>query len=396
MAGGWLRQVLVVVEVAAAVVLLIGAGLMIRSVFRIREVKPGLQPQNLLTAKLTLPREKYRDAEAANHFYEQVLERVKHVPGVASAGLVSHLPIEERGYNGNISVEGKTYPPNESPLVEYRVVSEDYFQTANIPLLRGRLLSKQEGDDKRVVVVINDAMARQIWPGEDPVGKGIGDDGDTKATVIGVVGDVKNYGLLRQAVPEMYVLYTLPKLWPDMRWNLRLMVRSTLDSSAVAAAVRREVQAVDPGQSVYDLRTMTVVIENTVRDKSLNTTLLSVFAGVSLLLAVIGVYGVMSYTVAQHTREIGIRMALGAQPAAILKLIVGRGLVLVSVGIVIGVLASFGLTRFMEKMLFGVTPTDPLTFAAIVMLLGLTALLACLIPAQRAMRVDPIVVLRYQ
>ena len=392
--GGWLRQLLVVIEVAAAVVLLIGAGLMIRSVLRIREVEPGLKAQNLLTAKLSLPRDKYKDAESAIRFHQQVLERVSNLPGVESAGLISHLPIEERGYNGNITVEGKTYPPNESPLVEYRVVNDDYFQTAGIPLLRGRVFNLQEGDDKHPVVVINDAMAKHVWPGEDPIGKRVGDD--TKATVIGVVADVKNYGLLQKPAPEMYASYTLKTFWPDMRWNLRLLVRSTPDNSSIAAAVRREVQTVDPGQPIYAVQTMNLVIENTVRDKSLNTTLLSVFAGVSLLLAVIGVYGVMSYTVAQHTREIGIRMALGAQPGAILKLIVGRGLVLVSVGVVAGVLASFGLTRFIEHMLFGVTPTDPLTFAMIVVLLGLVALLACLIPAQRAMRVDPIVVLRSQ
>jgi predicted permease len=394
MVGGWLRQLLVVIEVAAAVVLLIGAGLMIRSVLRIRAVQPGLTPQNQLTAKLSLPRDKYKDAESAIRFHQQVLERISNLPGVQSVGLISHLPIEERGYNGNVSVEGKSYPPNESPLVEYRVVSDNYFQTAGIPLLRGHVFNKQEGDDKQPVVVINEAMAKQIWPGEDPIGKRVGDE--TPATVIGVVGNVRNYGLLSQPAPEMYAPYTLKNLWPDMRWNLRLLVRSTIDSSSIAAAVRREVQAVDPGQPIYAVQTMNLVIENTVRDKSLNTTLLSVFAGVSLLLALIGVYGVMSYTVAQHTREIGIRMALGAQPGAILKLILGRGLVLVSVGVVVGMLASFGLTRFIEHMLFGVTPTDPLTFVMIVFLLGLVALLACLIPAQRAMRVDPIVVLRAQ
>ena len=261
-------------------------------------------------------------------------------------------------------------------------------------MLRGRYFSKQEGDDAQPVVVINDAMAKQVWPDEDPLGKRVGDE--AKATVIGVVGDVKNYGLLRKPFPEMYAPYTQKNVWPDMRWNMRLLVRSTLDDSNIAAAVRREVQAVDPAQPIYAVQTMNLVLENTVRDKSLNTTLLTVFAGVSLLLAVIGVYGVMSYTVAQHTREIGIRMALGAQRGTILKLVVGRGLVLVSVGAVIGVLASFGLTRFIENMLFGVTPTDPLTFFAILLLLGLVALVACLIPAQRAMRVDPIVVLRHQ
>jgi predicted permease len=392
--GGWLRPVLVVVEVAAAVVLLIGAGLMIRSILRIREVEPGLRAQNLLTAKVSLPREKYKDAEAAIRFYQQVLERVSNLPGVESAGLTSHLPIEERGYNGNISVEGKTYPPNEGPLVEFRAVNENYFEASGIPLLRGRVFSKAEHDDTQPVVVINDAMAKQIWPGEDPIGKRIFDD--TKATVIGVVGNVKNYGLLQQPVPEMYAPYTVKDFWPDMRWNMRLLVRSTLDNTSIASAVRREVQSVDPAQPIYAVQAMNLVIENTVRDKSLNTTLLTVFAGVSLLLALIGVYGVMSYTVAQHTREIGIRMALGAQPSTILKLVVGRGLVLVSIGAMIGVLASFGLTRFIENMLFGVTPTDPLTFVAIVVLLGLVALFACLVPAQRAMRVDPIVVLRHQ
>jgi len=391
--GGWLRPTLVVVEIAAAVVLLIGAGLMIRSVMRIREVEPGLQAQNLLTAKISLPREKYKDAESAIRFYQQVLERVGHLPGVQSVGLISHLPIEEMGYNDNVTVEGKTYPPNEGPLVEYRVANDDYFQAANIPLLRGRVFSKQDGDHTQPVVVINETMAKQIWPGEDPLGKRVGDT--NKVTVIGVVGDVKNYGLLHKPVAEMYAPYTLAKIWPEMRWNMRLLVRSTLDDT-IAAAVRREVQVVDPGQPLYAVQSMNVVIENTVKDKSLNTTLLTVFAGVSLLLAVIGVYGVMSYTVAQHTREIGIRMALGAQSRSILKLVVGRGLVLVTAGIVIGVLASFGLTRFIENMLFGVTPTDPLTFVMIVALLGFVALLACLIPAQRAMRVDPIVVLRHQ
>src|ERR1051325_11663732 len=247
--GGWLRQLLVVIEVAAAVVLLIGAGLMIRSVLRIREVQPGLQPQNLLTAKVTLPNDKYKDAESAIRFHQQVLERVSKLPGVESAALISHLPIEERGFNGNISVEGKTYPPNESPLVEYRVVNDEYFQTAGIPLLRGRIFDKQEGDDKQPVVVINDTMAEQIWPGEDPLGKRVGDE--HPATVVGIVGDVKNYGLLSKPVPEMYAPYTLKSFWPDMRWNLRLLVRSTIDSSSIAAAVRREVQAVDPAQPIY-------------------------------------------------------------------------------------------------------------------------------------------------
>ncbi|HZJ42511.1 MAG TPA: ABC transporter permease [Pyrinomonadaceae bacterium] len=394
LAAGWLRQALVVVEIAAAFVLLIGAGLMIRSVMYMKQVEPGFKAQNLLTAKLSLPREKYADAESTIRFYNQLLTRVEALPGVEAAAVISHLPVEEQGFNGNVTVEGKTYPPNESPLVEYRMVSRDYLKAANIPLLRGRFFTDQDRADSPPVVVINDSMAKKVWPGEDPIGKRVGDE--VKATVIGVVGDVKNYGLLRKPVAEMYAPYTMKDFWPDMLWNMRIMVRANADDTNLAAAVRREVQSVDPAQPLYAVQSMTVVLENTVKDKSLNMTLLVVFAGLSLLLAVIGVYGVMSYSVAQHTREIGIRMALGARPSSILKLILGRGMFLIVIGVAIGLLASFGLTRFISTMLFGVTPTDPLTFVVIVLLLALVALLACLVPAQRAMRVNPIVVLRYE
>jgi putative ABC transport system permease protein len=393
--GGWLRQFLVVVEVAAAVVLLIGAGLMIRSLLQMRHVEPGLKTQNLLTAKISLPSERYRDADAAIRFYQQVIDRVSNVPGVESVGLTSHLPIEEQGYNGNVPVEGKTYPPNEEPLVEFRAVNLDYFQTTNIPLLRGRIFSKQDHDETQPVVVINQAMAKLIWPNEDPIGKRVGDEKE-RATVIGVVGDVKNYGILQKSVAEMYAPYTMKTFWPNMRWNMRLLVRSTVNEDSLTPAIRREVQAVDPAQPIYAVQSMSLVIENTVKDKSANTTLLTVFAGLSLLLAVIGVYGVMSYTVVQNTREIGIRIALGARPGAILQLILGRGLFLVGLGVAIGIAAAFALTRFMESMLFGITATDPVTFAMIVVLLAGVALFACLLPALRAMRVDPIVVLRYQ
>lgn len=394
LAGGWLRQFLVVIEIAAAFVLLIGAGLMIRSVVQMRRVAPGFQAQNLLTAKISLPREKYADSDATIRFYDQLLTRIQSLPGIEGAAVISHLPVEEQGFNGNISIEGKTYPPNESPQVEFRLISPDYFHTANIPLLRGRYFTSQDRASAAPVVIINDSMAKQIWPGEDPIGKHVADD--IKATVIGVVGDVKNYGLLKKPVSEMYAPYAMKDFWPDMRWNMRLLVRSSADENQLATAVRREVQSVDPGQPLYAVQWMTVTLENTVRDKSLNMTLLAVFAGISLLLAVIGVYGVMSYSVAQHRREIGIRMALGARPREILKLVVERGLFLIGLGVGAGLIASFGLTRFISSMLFGITPTDPLTFIIIVVVLSLVALLACLIPARRAMKVNPIIVLRYE
>jgi putative ABC transport system permease protein len=392
--GTWLRQSLVVAEVASAFVLLIGAGLLIRSFARLQEVQPGFDPNNVLSAKMSLPRDKYPNVESAIRFHEQAVQRISQVPGVDAVGLVSHLPVEEQGYNGNISVEGKTYPKNESPLVEFRVVSPDFFRAAGIPLLKGRLLNDHDAIESAPVVVINNAMAQQIWPGEDPLGKRILED--PKATVVGVVGDVKNYGLTRQTAGEMYIPYKLKDAWPDMLWNMRLVVRSRVDDASLAAALRREIQTIDPSQPLYAVQPMHLVLQNTVSDRKLNMTLLLVFAVIALLLAIIGVYGVMSYTVAQNTREIGIRVALGARPATILKLVLGRGIILIGIGVVIGVIAALGLTRFLGAMLFGVTPTDPVTFVLIGLVLTAIGLAACLIPARRAMKVDPLIALRYE
>jgi predicted permease len=393
MGGGWMRSALVVTEVAAAFVLLIGAGLLVNSFARLVSVNHGVNPENLLTARLSLPQEKYPDGDSRRRFHEQVLARVAGLPGVEAAGLTSHLSIEQFGTNGNVPVEGKTYPPNQEPLVEMRAVSPDYFRAMGVRLVSGRLLDGRDTADAPPVVLINEAMARTVWPGEDPVGRRVFGRPDW-VTVVGVVSDVKNLGLTRPAAPELYWNYT--QAGDSMLRNVTLAVRSRLDAASLTSAVRREVQSVDPGQPVFNVQTMQAVIDSTVSDRRLMMTLIAVLAALSLVLAVVGIYGVMSYTVTQHTREIGIRMALGAQRRDIYRLVVGRGLALTFVGLLVGLAASFGLTRFLESLLFEVRATDPLTFAGVAALLLAIALLACLLPARRATRVDPMIALRYE
>ncbi|HEY9284266.1 MAG TPA: ABC transporter permease [Pyrinomonadaceae bacterium] len=393
MGGGWVRSALVVTEVAAAFVLLIGAGLLINSFARLVSVSHGVDPENVLTARLSLPQEKYPDADSRRRFHEQVLARVSAIPGVEAAGLTSHLSIEQYGTNGNVPVEGRTYPPNQEPIIEMRTVSPDYFRAMGVRLLRGRTFDHSDTPDAPPGIVINDAMARALWPGEDPIGKRVFGR-PAWVPVIGVVSDVRNRGLTRPSAPELYWDYR--QGGGSMLGNVTLAVRSRLDPATLTAAARREVRAVDPGQPVFNVQTMQAVIDSTVSDRRLMMTLIGVLAAISLALAVVGIYGVMSYTVAQHTREIGIRVALGAQRADIYRLIVGKGLVLTAVGLALGLAASFGLTRFLESLLFEVKATDPLTFAGVALLLTSVALLACLFPARRATKVDPMVALRYE
>jgi len=393
--GAWTRNALVVAEIAAAFVLLIGAGLLIKSYARLLSVDPGVRPENVLTAKLSLAQERYPDGEAMRRFHERLLERVAAEPGVEAAGLASHLPVEEYGTNGYVRVEGKTYPPNGEPLVEVRVVSPDYFRAMGVRLVRGRTFDVRDTKDAPVGVVVNETMARTVWPGEDPVGKRVWGRPvvDDWVPVVGVVADVKNVGLTLPTVPEFYFNYT--RGGEGLR-DMTLAVRSRLEPGVLAAAVRREVQAVDPGQPAYNVRTMRAVLDGSVEGRRLNMSLLGVLAALSLVLAVIGIYGVMSYNVARHTREIGIRMALGAQTTHIHRLIIGRGAALALAGVAVGLGLALALTRLMTGLLFGVSATDPATYVAIAAVLFAAALVACYVPARRAVRVDPLVALRYE
>ncbi|HKY04372.1 MAG TPA: ABC transporter permease [Blastocatellia bacterium] len=389
------RSLLVVGQTASALVLLIGAGLLIKSFMQLQRVDSGLRPENTLTMRITLPASKYNTGQSVSGFYDQLLPRVSGLPGVVSAGVITLLPVQQYGTNGSIIIEGQgPYPPGQAPLAEFRVTSSDYFATFKIPLVAGRFYNAQDQPNTEPVILINQTLARRYMEGEDPIGKRIRIGGQSR-TVIGMVGDVKQSGLTGPARPEIYVPYT-QGLSPDWMRDMTLVVRATSDPTLLTNAVRDEVLGVDPAQPIYNVKTMEQVISDSFSYQRLNTLLLSIFAGVALLLAVIGIYSVMSYTVTQNTREIGLRMALGAQQKDVLKLIVGQGLMLTLIGVGVGLAASFALTHLMASLLFGVTATDPLTFAAVSLLLIIVAVLACFIPARRATRVDPMVALRYE
>ena len=392
----WIRSLLVIGEIAAALVLLVGASLLIKSFARLQQTESGLNAENVLTAGLTLSEAKYGTPQAIAQFHKQMLERVSALPGVQSAGIISKLPLQEWGYNGSIQIEGQAPPlaGTRKSFVEFRAVSPEYFVTLGIPLMAGRLLDSRDQETTAPAIVVNQTLAKQYVPGQDAVGKFV-ILGDSKYQIAGVVGDVRQSGLTQSARAEIYWPYTQ---CPDtgLSGSVVLAVRAAGNPASLTGSIRNAVLSVDPGQPIHNVKTMEQVIADSVSDRRLNTLLLGLFAAIALTLALIGVYSVMSYLVAQNTREIGIRIALGAQMRDVLRLVVGQGMVLVVIGVAIGIALSFGLTRLMESLLYGVTATDPLTFAVSPLIIAAVALLACLIPALRATKVDPMVALRYE
>jgi putative ABC transport system permease protein len=389
----WLRGSLVVVEVSSALVLLIGAGLLINSFMRLQEVNSGLQPENVLTCKITLPLAKYPTSDSMANFYRQVFDRVSSSPGVQAVGATNLLPIQQTGTNGEITIEGK--PPDPSghgPLVEYRFATPDYFRALGIPLITGRFFTEQDQQNTEPVLIVNQTFARLLLPDEDPLGKRVLNFGPNGATIIGVVGDVRQSGLTNAIRPELFMPYT-QGIWAR---TMSVVVRGASDPVKLTALVRGVVQEVDPNQPIYGVQTMEDVISGSMSSQHLNMVLFGIFAAMALILALIGIYSVMSYTVTQSTREIGIRMALGAQARDVLKLIVWHGLALTLIGILLGVAAAFALTRLMSSFLYGVTATDPLTFVAVPAILILVAVISCYVPARRATKVDPMIALRYE
>jgi len=392
--GNWLRSLLAVAEVAAALMLLVGAGLLIRSFMRLQQVDTGLRPENVLTMKITLPEAKYKTKEPAVAFYDQVLERVNALPGVETAGLINILPIQQFGWNGHARVEG--IPQSDPPvLVEFRSASTDYFRTLGIPLIAGNLFNTRNKETGAPVVVVNQTFVRQLLAGQDPIGRRInmGSNEENWMTITGVVADVRQSGLVRPTRPEIFIPYTQRN---SETQSMSLVVRSKAEPTALANSIRREVLAVDPNQPIYDVQTMETVIGKSVSNQRLNMLLMGIFAALAMTLALVGIYSVMSYMVTQHTREIGIRIALGAQTLDILKLVLGQGLLLTFIGVGLGLLGAFGLTRLMASLLYEVKSTDPVTFLAVSLLLVAVALLACYLPARRASKVDPMVALRYE
>ena len=394
--GHGLRRLLVVAELALSVMLLIGAGLLIRSFGQLQRVSPGFNAENVLTLELTMSGRKYGDADAVLQTYKELWERLSRLPGVTAAGGVTALPLSRMMAWGPITVEGRAAPEGEKFInADIRVVGGDYFRAMRIPLLKGRLFTEQDTRTSPRVVLIDEHMASQLWPGEDPVGKRIRTGGfdvtpDTPwMTIIGVVGRVKQDAL--DADPRM-AYYRYQGQTPSRAMNV--VVRAGADPSGLAGAVTQQVRALDPDLPVYKMRTMGDRVEESLAERRFSMLLLTAFAAIALGLAVTGVYGVMAYLVSQSTRELGIRLALGAAPRDLLMLVVRQGLVVALAGTALGLAGAMLLTRFMQALLFGVRPSDPLTFAVIAAALAAVAVAASYVPARRAARIDPIVSLR--
>ena len=390
------RGALVLAQIAIALVLLIGSGLMVRSLLRLQAVNPGFDAQGLLTARLLLPNSKYGEDQKRVAFFHQLIARVAALPGVRAAGAIDALPFGSTlGSATGFSVVGRPDPlPAERPTVDVRVVDQNYFAAMSIPLLKGRLFTEREATEESHVVVINEAMARLNFPGEDPIGKRVVinmKDENLPNEIIGVVGDVKHTGL--DVEPRAMTYWPHPEL---ARSGMTLVVRADGDPLGLTAAVRREVQAMDADQPIADVRTMAQLLADAVARARFSALLLAIFAAVALVLAGVGIYGVMAYAVAQRTHEIGVRRALGAQTGDVLRLVLRQGMTLALAGVGVGLVAALALTRVLASLLYGVSATDPLTFVGLAALLATVALLACLIPARRAAKVDPMVALRYE
>jgi putative ABC transport system permease protein len=395
--GKRLRGLLVTAEVAVSLVLLIGAGLLINSFLRLRNIDPGFQASNLLTMKIELPQPKYEEFEKRTAFYTALVQRVQSLAGVRSAAVTTNLPLYRQGNSISVRIEGQPQPaPGQELIVVTRIISPGYFDTMGIPLLSGRQLTDQDTENTPNAVVISETMANRVWPGENAVGKRLAvgrvrSDADW-IQVAGVVKDVRQFELNAAPRPQMYLSYRQAGFFAAED----LVVRTEVEPASLAATVRNAVWEIDKDQPVSNIRTMEEILAESIARQRFTMLLLGVFAGVALLLAAVGIYGVMSYSVAQQTHEIGIRMALGASAGAVLKMAVGYGLKLVIAGVVIGLIAAFALTRLMATLLFGVTPTDPATFAVISLLLVVVAGVASYVPARRATKVDPLVALRYE
>ncbi|HXO20335.1 MAG TPA: ABC transporter permease [Thermoanaerobaculia bacterium] len=385
------RGVLVIAELALSLVLLIGAGLMIRSFAQLSEVDPGFRPAGLLTARVNLPDAKYGDDRKSIAFFDDLLSRLAALPGAKSAAAVAPLPLSGNQISLAVLPVGRPARPGEKRSANWRTVSAGYFRTMGIPLLRGRAFDRRDGPSARAMIV-NQTMARREWPGEDPLGKRVTIGwNDITCEVVGVVGDVRHQRLDVDAGAEMYTAY------PETPYSrMDLVVRAAGDPRRLAGALRAAVRQVDPDQAVYSLRPMTELMSQSKARARFGLVLLGAFAGLALALAAVGIYGVMAYTVVQRTHEIGIRMALGAGRVRVLRLVVRDGAALALAGLALGTAGALAVTRFLSSLLFAVSTRDPLTFAAVPAILGGVALLASYLPARRATRVDPLVALRHE
>ena len=390
-----LRNTLVIAEVALALVLLIGAGLLMRSFVKLQQADPGFKPDGVLTMSTSLPFARYSSPEKTVAFYQRLIDQVSALPGVQSVGAGSDLPWTGYDENSSFNIEGKTFPENQEPSGRYHFVTPDYFRSIGVPLLEGRWFDSHDTRQSPQVILVNQSLARRYWPDEDAVGRRITFNDQPKEsdwmTVAGVIGDVKDSPNSAEAEPAFY--------WPHTQQPYRdlfFAIRTSGDPVALTEAVRSEVRALDKDLPVSEIKPLDAIAEAGLARQRFTLLMVSLFAGIALALAAIGIYGVMSYLVAQRTHEMGIRLALGARQGSVMKLMLGQGMVLAGTGVATGLAASFALTRLMASLLYGVSTTDPMTFLFIAVLLGGVALVACYIPARRASTVDPIVALRYE
>ena len=385
------RSLLVVFESALAVVLLIGAGLLIRSFIALQNTNPGFDANNVLTMRFDLPRGKYDTPEKASSFFQQLEQRLAGVPGVQSVGFITELPLTGQPNDAPFTVEGRPAVPRGQEFgADFRRVNQNYFEALRIPLLRGRNFTPQEVRDNAQVIVVSEGLVNVAFPNEEPLGKRLMTVlSDKPFEIVGVVGDIRHRSLEFQPYAAMY----LPTITSG---RINVALRTQGDPLSVMPAVRKEVSAIDRDQPIAAIRTMGEWVSRSTSTPRYRTTLLGLFAGIAMILAATGIYGVMSYSVAQRTHEIGIRMALGAHQGDVRRMVVRQGMLLVVVGLGIGLLAAFALTRVMNSLLFQVTAKDPLTFLAVAGLLSMVAFVACYVPARRATKVDPLTALRYE
>jgi putative ABC transport system permease protein len=396
------RNALVVSEMAACVVLLTGAGLLIRSFARLQSVNPGFRPDHVLTLQIELPESRYSSFKIGL-FYKQLLERLQVLPGVQFAAISRKVPFSTGNDTSlNFIIENRPLPPSsaDQARAQYRAVSADYFDALGIPLMRGRHFDRTDGENTPGVVLINETLARTFFANEDPLGKRIqsGLDDSVWCTIVGIVGDVKHAGFDAQDKPETYYHYLQvpPSQMAMVESTMTAELRTSAEPASLAAAARGEVRKMDPSLAVFNVSSLEALVDSSLARPRFRTTVLGAFAGLALILAAVGLYGVTAYSVERRTNELGVRMALGAQKSDVLKLVMGQGALLAALGIVLGLLVALGVMRAISKLLFGVNALDPLTFAATALLILMVALAASLVPALRAIKVDPMVALRYE
>jgi putative ABC transport system permease protein len=394
------QRVLMVAEIALSFVLFIGAGLLVKSFHQLTAVAPGFDPHGVLTARVALPLDQYQSVDQQRAFFEQLVERLKVLPGVASAGATGGIPLRGSMMMSSVQIEGQAptdFSAGNVPTTRINSVTPGYFAALRVPLIEGRLLDERDGANAPNSVVVNQAFVRQFFEKEDPIGKkfaagfGAGPDEPPPWTIVGVVGDTKQRGLASDIMPE-----ATASVSQSPRFQMTLVLRTAVDPGSLVSAVRREVSDLDKNLPVYGVQTMDDVLSAEVASQRFNAGALAGFAGLAVLLAGVGIYGVMAYAVSQRTREMGVRIALGAGPGNVLRMILNQGLRLALIGVALGLAASFALTRLMSGLLFGVKPSDPETFVLVTTSLLAVALAACWIPARRATRVDPVIALRYE